>query len=50
METYEKKYKDALKWIESIYTELSHERQMEVEAFFPEIFENEDERIRKPFI
>lgn len=34
-------------WIESIYTELSHERQMEAEAFFPEIKENEDERIKK---
>ena len=28
---YEKKYKDAQKWIESIYSELSHEQQMEAE-------------------
>ena len=50
METYEKKYKDAQKWVESIYTELSHERQMEAEAFFPELAESEDERIRKDMI
>lgn len=29
---YEKKYKEAQKWIESIYSELSHEQQMEAEA------------------
>lgn len=44
---YEKKYKDAQKWIESIYTELSHERQMEAEAFFPELKESEDEESKK---
>ena len=44
---YEKKYKEAQKWIESIYSELSHEQQMEAEAFFPELKESEDERIRK---
>lgn len=47
---YEKKYNEAQKWIESIYTELNHERQMEAEAFFPELKENEDERIRKDMI
>lgn len=50
METYEKKYKDAQKWIESIYTELSHEHQMEAESFFLELKESEDERIRKELI
>ena len=50
METYEKKYKDAQKWVESIYTELSHERQMEAEALFPELAESEDERIRKELL
>ena len=44
---YEKKYKEAQKWIESIYSELSHEQQMEAEAFFPELKESEDEKIRK---
>lgn len=47
---YEKKYKEAQKWIESIYSELSHEQQMEAEAFFPELKESEDERIRKSII
>ena len=47
MSLYEKKYKDAQKWIESIYTELNHKHQMEAEAFFPELKESEDERIRK---
>ena len=47
---YEKKYKEAQKWIESIYSELSHEQQMEAEAFFPELKENEDERIREEII
>ena len=47
---YEKKYKEAQKWIESIYSELSHEQQMEAEAFFPELKESEDERIRKEII
>jgi len=46
---YEKKYKEAQKWIESIYSELSHEQQMEAEAFFPELRESENERIRKEF-
>ena len=50
MESYEKKYKEAQKWIESIYSELSHEQQMEAEAFFHELKENEDEKIRKAMI
>ena len=50
MDTYEKKYKEAQKWIESIYPNLSHEQQMEAEAFFPELAESEDERIRKELI
>lgn len=47
---YEKKYKEAQKWIESIYSELSHEQQMEAEAFFPELQESEDEKVRKEII
>lgn len=47
---YEKKYNEAQKWIESIYSELSHEQQMEAEAFFPELKESEDEKIRKAMI
>lgn len=44
---YEEKYKSALKWIKAIFTELSHTQQEEAELFFPELAEDEDERIRK---
>lgn len=47
---YEKKYKDAQKWIESLYPNLSHEQQMEAEAFFPELVESEDEKVKKEII
>lgn len=49
---YEKKYKEAQKWIESIYSELSHEQQMEAEAFFPKLKESEDvdKKIREEII
>lgn len=50
MDTYEKKYKEAQKWVESIYPNLSHEQQMEAEAFFPELCESEDEKIRRSLI
>ena len=44
---YEKKYKEAQGWIEKIYPTLQHEQQMEAEAFFPELKESENEKIRK---
>lgn len=47
---YEKKYKEALAWVESIYPELNHEHQMEAEAFFPELKESENEKVRKHII
>jgi hypothetical protein len=48
---YEKKYKDAVKWIDEIYSDLSIEKQLEAEVFFPEIVEiYEDEKIRKKLI
>lgn len=47
---YEKKYNEAQKWIESIYTELSHERQMEAKAFFPELKESKDDKVRKQIL
>jgi len=47
MDIYEKKYNEAQKWIESIYSELSHEQQMEAEAFFPELKKSEDEKVEK---
>ena len=47
---YEKKYKNALNWIESIYPFMSSEQQIEAEGVFPELAESEDERIRKELI
>lgn len=47
---YEKKYKDAQKWIESIYAELSHEHQMEAEAFFTELKESKRGDTREELI
>lgn len=47
---YEKKYKEVQGWIEKIYPTLQHEQQMEAEAFFPELKESEDERIRKEIV
>ena len=47
---YKKKYKNALRWIESICPTLQHEQQMEAEGVFPELAESKDERIRKELI
>ena len=47
---YEQKYKEAQGWIEKIYPTLQYEQQMEAEAFFPELKESEDEKIRKLLI
>lgn len=34
---YEQMYKETRRWIESIYPELGHEKQMLAEKFFPEL-------------
>ena len=41
-----KAYDEASKWMENVYPTLSHEQQMEAEAFFPMFKESEDEKIR----
>ena len=38
-----KAYNEASKWMEGIYPTLTHEQQMEAEAFFPKLKESEDE-------
>jgi hypothetical protein len=43
-------YDEASKWMENVYPTLSHEQQMEAEAFFPMFKESEDEKIRKGLI
>ena len=45
-----KAYDEAKKWMESVYPSLTHEQQMEAESFFPELKENEAEKIRMALI
>ena len=44
---YEKKYKEALSWMQSLYNGLHGVTKEEAEHYFPELKENEDERIRR---
>lgn len=44
-----KRYDEASKWMEGIYPTLTHEQQMEAEAFFPELKESEDCVVFKDF-
>lgn len=47
---YEKKYKEALEWMRSLYDGLHGATKEDAEHYFPELKENEDERIRKTLI
>lgn len=47
---YEKKYKEALGWMQSLYNGLHGKTKEEAEKYFPELKESEDERIRKELI
>ena len=47
---YEKKYKEALGWMRSLYDGLHGKTKEEAELYFPELKEPEDERIRKSLI
>jgi hypothetical protein len=47
---YEKKYKDALSWMQSLYEGLHGATKKEAEHYFPELKEPEDEKIRKELI
>lgn len=47
---YEKKYKEALGWMQSLYNGLHGKTKEEAERYFPELKESEDERIRKALI
>lgn len=42
-----RRYDEASKWMANVYPTLSHEQQMEAEAFFPMFQESEDEKIRQ---
>lgn len=50
MESYEKKYKDALGWMQSVYPTMTGADKEDAEHFFPELKESGDERIRKMLI
>lgn len=47
---YERKYKEALDWMQSLYDGLHGATKEEAEHYFPELKESEDERIRKGLI
>ena len=47
---YEKKYKQALGWMQGLYNGLHGKTKEEAETYFPELVESEDERIRKRII
>lgn len=42
---YERKYKAALKWMQSLYSGLHGATKEEAEKYFPELQENKDDRI-----
>lgn len=44
---YEKKYKEALDWARKVYPHTCGNEKEDLEHFFPELKESEDERIRK---
>ena len=50
MNTYEKKYKEALGWMQSVYPTMTGADKEDAEHFFPELAESEDERIRGAII
>lgn len=47
---YEKKYKEALGWMQSIYDGLHGATKEDAERYFPELKESRDERIRQELI
>ena len=47
---YEKKYKEALKWVREIYPTMTGCDKEDAEHYFPELKKTKDERIRKALI
>ncbi len=47
---YEKKYNEALKWMRELYPRFPGAFKEEIEHYFPELRESEDERIRKAIV
>lgn len=50
MENYERKYKEALEWMQSLYSGLHGATKEDAEHYFPELKESEDERIKREII
>ena len=50
MKSYEQKYKEALEWMQSLYSGLHGATKEEAEKYFPELKETEDERMKKAII
>ena len=50
MKSYEQKYKEALDWMQSLYSGLHGATKEDAEHYFPELKEDNDERIRKGLI
>lgn len=50
MDTYEKKYNEALNWMRELYPGLHGATKEDAEHYFPELRESEDERIRKTLL
>ena len=47
---YEKKYKEALGWMEKLYPTIAGAIKEYAEHYFPELVESEDEKIRRLLI
>ncbi len=47
---YERKYKEALEWMRSLYSGLHGATKEDAEHYFPELKESEDEKTRKELI
>ena len=47
---YEKKYKEALEWMRSVYPTMQGADKEDAEHYFPELAESEDEKIRQLLI
>ena len=47
---YEKKYKEALKWVQKLYPSFEGWVKEDAEHYFPELIEDEDERTRKAIL
>ena len=50
MDGFEQKYKEALSWMQSLYSGLHGKTKEEAERYFPELAVSEDEKMRKELL